>query len=230
MVKCSNCMVFACEHPERKSAVSKLDFCPMSVEKDVLRKAQREYEKPAVRRMAYASALVESRGYTKWTRVEETMEFAKRMHFKKVGVACCAGLTEEGKVLADVLASNGFDLTFVFCKTGGVPKETLGLKDSQKVRPGSFEPMCNPVAQAMIMNKKKTELNIIVGLCVGHDSTFIKYSEAPVTVLVAKDRVLCHNPIGALYNAQGYYKQKLYGMHKVAGKGKHISSGTKPKS
>jgi uncharacterized metal-binding protein len=56
--------------------------------------------------------------------------------------------------------------------------------------------MCNPIAQAMIMNREKTELNIIVGLCVGHDSTFIR-SEAPVTVLVAKDRVLCHNPAGA---------------------------------
>lgn len=95
------------------------------------------------------------------------MEFARRMRFKRVGVACCAGLTDEGRTLADVLGSNGFDVTFVFCKTGGVPKETLGLKDAQKVRPGSFEPMCNPVAQAMIMNEKKTQLNVIVGLCVG---------------------------------------------------------------
>jgi uncharacterized metal-binding protein len=188
----------------------------MSVEKEVLRKAGKEYSKPAVRRMAFASALVESEGYAKWTRVEETMEFARRMRFKRVGVACCAGLTDEGRTLADVLGSNGFDVTFVFCKTGGVPKETLGLKDAQKVRPGSFEPMCNPVAQAMIMNEKKTQLNVIVGLCVGHDATFIKYSDAPVTVLVAKDRVLCHNPVGALYNAKGYYKQKLYGMHRIA--------------
>jgi uncharacterized metal-binding protein len=187
----------------------------MNVEKDVLAKAREEYEKPDVRELAHASALVESEGYMKWTRVEDTMEFARRMNFLRLGVASCVGLAQEGKVLTDILESNGFHVTFVFCKTGGVPKEELGLKDSEKVRPGAFEPICNPVAQALIMNKAKTKLNIIVGLCVGHDSTFIKYSKAPVTVLVAKDRVLCHNPAGALYTANGYYKHKLYNEHKA---------------
>jgi uncharacterized metal-binding protein len=187
----------------------------MNIEKDVLAKAREEYEKPDLRKLARASALVESKGYMKWTRVEDTIEFARRMNFRKLGVACCVGLTEEGKVLTDILESNGFKVTFVFCKTGGVPKEELGLKESEKVRPGTFEPICNPVAQALIMNKSETDLNIIVGLCVGHDSTFIKYSKAPVTVLIAKDRVLCHNPAGALYTAKGYYKRKLYDEHKA---------------
>ena len=39
-------------------------------------------------------------------------------------------------------------------------------------------------------------MNFLVGLCVGHDSLFIKYSEAPRTTLVTKDRVLAHNPVG----------------------------------
>jgi uncharacterized metal-binding protein len=186
----------------------------MNVEKDVLTKARKEYEKPDVRKLARASALVESEGYMKWTRVEDTLELAKKMNFRRLGVACCVGLVHEGRVLMDILESNGFQVTFVFCKTGGVPKEELGLKENEKVRPGTFEPICNPVAQALIMNKRKTELNIIVGLCVGHDSAFIKYSKAPVTVLVAKDRVLCHNPVGALYTAGGYYKQKLYNAHR----------------
>jgi len=187
----------------------------MSVEKGILKEAMKEYSKPSVRKMANVSALVESEGYMRWTRIEETIEFARKMNFKKLGVACCVGLREEGRTLADILESNGFEATFVFCKTGSVPKEKLGLKDSEKVKPGRFEPMCNPVAQALIMNKAKTQFNIIVGLCLGHDSTFIKYSEAPVTVLVAKDRVLCHNPVGALHTAQGYYKHKLYDLHKT---------------
>ena len=214
MVKCNKCTVFACEHPEQIGAISKLDFCPMNVEKDILAKAREEYVKPILRKLARASALVESKGYMKWTRVEDTIEFARKMNFEKLGIACCVGLTEEGRVLTDILESNGFKVTFVFCKTGGVPKENLGLKNREKVRPGTFEPICNPVAQALIMNKAKTDLNIIVGLCVGHDSTFIKYSKAPVTVLIAKDRVLCHNPVGALYTASGYYKHKLYDEHK----------------
>jgi len=215
-VKCSKCNIFVCEHPEQTRDDSKLKFCPMDLEKDVLAKAMEEYQKPSLREITRASSLVESRGYMKWTRVEDTIEFARRMNFARLGVACCVGLTQEGEVLMDILESNGFDVTFVFCKTGGVPKEELGLKDSEKVRPGAFEPMCNPVAQALLMNKAKTQLNIIVGLCVGHHSTFIKYSKAPVTVLIAKDRVLCHNPVGALYTAKGYYKHKLYSLHKTS--------------
>lgn len=215
MVKCSKCTIFACRYNRQTEVVPKFDFCPMNIKKDVLEKAKGEYEKPDVRKIALAAALVESTGYMKWTRIEDTIEFAKKMNFRRLGVACCVGLAEEGKTLSDILESCGFEVTSVFCKTGGVPKEDLGLKDEEKVRPGSFEAMCNPIAQALIMNEERTELNIIVGLCVGHDSTFIKYSEAPVTVLVAKDRVLCHNPVGALHAAKGYYKHRLYDEHKV---------------
>ena len=66
---------------------------------------------------------------------------------------------------------------------------------------------CNPVGQALLLNEVKTEFNVIVGLCVGHDSLFIKHSEAPVTVLIAKDRRLGHNPIAALTN---YYYDKFF--------------------
>ena len=60
-----------------------------------------------------------------------------------------------------------------------------------------------------LCNRQKTEFNIALGLCVGHDSLFYKYSDALVTTLIAKDRVLAHNPAGALYCAGGYYKNKL---------------------
>jgi uncharacterized metal-binding protein len=48
-----------------------------------------------------------------------------------------------------------------------------------------------------------------VGLCVGHDSLFFRHSEAPVTVLVAKDRVLAHNPAAGLYLSSSYYRRLL---------------------
>ncbi len=65
--------------------------------------------------------------------------------------------------------------------------------------------MCNPVMQAKILNKEKTDMNIVMGLCVGNDSLFYKYSEALVTTLVAKDRVMGHNPAAALYTSESYY-------------------------
>ncbi|MGL4802501.1 MAG: DUF1847 domain-containing protein, partial [Cetobacterium sp.] len=56
----------------------------------------------------------------------------------------------------------------------------------------------------------QTDLNILFGLCVGHDTLFIKHSEAPVTVFAVKDRVLCHNPVAAIYQVDAYYKKKLF--------------------
>ena len=138
------------------------------------------------------------------------MEFARRLGVQTLGVAFCVGLREEARLLSRVLTANGFDVASVACKTGSIPKEELGLTDDQKVRPGTFEAMCNPIAQARVLNATGNGLNVLFGLCVGHDSLFIKHSEAPVTCLVAKDRVLAHNPIGALYCSGGYYHRTLY--------------------
>jgi uncharacterized metal-binding protein len=124
------------------------------------------------------------------------------------------GLRREGAILRSILEKNGFEVISAICKTGAVPKEKLGLRDDQKVRPGSFEAMCNPVGQAMLLDSVGSQLNIVVGLCVGHDALFSMNSEAPVTTLVTKDRVLCHNPVAALYNHQSYYQNKLYEAHK----------------
>ncbi len=75
------------------------------------------------------------------------------------------------------------------------------------MRPGTFEPACNPVAQARLLNGAQTDMNIIVGLCVGHDMLFSRHSDAPVTTLVVKDRVTGHNPVSLLYGQNFYYKR-----------------------
>lgn len=164
--------------------------------------------------MARESALVESEGYLRWTRVEETMEFARRMGYGKLGIAFCVGLREEANVLLHVLEANGFEVASVACKNGSIPKEELDIADSQKVRPGTYEAVCNPMGQAAVLNHDRTEFNIIFGLCVGLDTLFIKRSDAPVTCLVAKDRVTAHNPIGAIYGSRGYFKKALYENHR----------------
>jgi uncharacterized metal-binding protein len=170
-------------------------------------------EEHAVREMAHAAALVEAKGYMRWTRVEDTMEFARLMGYKKLGIACCLGLKREGAILEKILRRNGFEVASAICKTGGVPKEKLGVKDEEKIHPGRFEAMCNPIAQAMLLDQAGAQLNILVGLCVGHDALFAGASKAPVTTLIAKDRVLCHNPTAALYNHESYYRKALYDDH-----------------
>jgi uncharacterized metal-binding protein len=187
--------------------------CP-SKEKEEHEKIKELYSDEENKKLAYYSACTEAEGYCVKTRLEEIMDFAHKCGFKKLGLAFCVGLSKEANILCKILMNNGFEVNSLACKNGSIPKEFVGIKEQEKVHPCKFEPMCNPIGQAYFLNKSNTELNIILGLCVGHDSLFIKYSDAPITVFAVKDRVLAHNPLGAIYMAEGYYKNKLYNQQK----------------
>ncbi len=156
------------------------------------------------REMHKVSAYIEGQYYMQKTRVEELILFSREMGYKNLGVAFCIGLKEEAKVFCSYLRENGFKVYSVCCKICGVSKDDLDLK---KIKDDQVESMCNPISQAGALKAKNTDLNINVGLCVGHDILFNKHSAAPVTALIVKDRVLSHNPAGALYT--GYYKKLL---------------------
>ncbi len=205
MYTCSSCALHSCteENPEK---VPK--NCPMK-HPQLLEEAFQEYEKPENREFYIKSTEIEQMGYCRWPRLKETLEFCKQMNYHRLGVAFCMGLSKEAKIIADIFRKHGFEVVSVICKTGGIPKERIGVPKEYKLKPDEFEPMCNPIAQAKLLNEQKTEFNILVGLCVGHDSMFYKYSQALVTTLIAKDRVLAHNPAGAVYCAEGYYETKL---------------------
>ena len=207
MVRCTSCGKLSCYSGDLDELP---EDCPMSTHKEVLAEARKQYDIPEIRKISQQSARVEATGYCEWTRVQETMEFANRLGVKKLGIAYCVGLRREARTLAGIYIENGFEVVSVCCKCGSIPKEDIGLRDDEKIRPGQYESVCNPIGQAMVLNSEKTGLNMLVGLCVGHDSLFIKHSEALVTCLVAKDRVLAHNPAGAIYTSQSYYRKKLH--------------------
>ena len=168
------------------------------------------YGDPCDGELARQAARVEARGYGRLTRLEEIMDFARRSGFSRLGLAHCVGLQREAAVVRRVFAANGFVVEAVACKAGAIPKEAIGLSDADKLSPGEFESMCNPIGQARRLSEAGTELNVLMGLCVGHDSLFFRHSEAPVTVLAVKDRVLGHNPLAAVYLADGYYHDRLF--------------------
>ena len=182
-------------------------FCPTQVDQAGIDDAAGTYDDAEIRRISQVSAIVEAEGYCKWTRVEEICEFAKRMGYRKIGIASCISFVDHAKVLSGILESHGLEVASVACKHGAIAKEELGLKDEEKIRPGNFEPICNPVGQAELLKRAGCEFNVVMGLCVGHDSLFIKHAEGLTTVLVTKDRVLAHNPIGALNLADTYYSR-----------------------
>jgi len=197
------------------------EFCPTKNYKDTIKEATDEYEKPEVYEFARMASIQESECYSNRhiqpyvfhpvkPRVQEICEFANKMGYHKLGIAFCAGLRSEARALTNILEAQGFNVVSVVCKTGATPKEAIGIKEEEKIRIGQFESMCTPIVQAAILNQEKTDFNILVGLCVGHDSLFFKYSEAFTTVLIAKDRVLGHNPAAALYTSGTYYARMLH--------------------
>ena len=204
---CASCGVLNCY---RRAGVFP-SFCLTTGTPDALKtRAKRAYlGNGRDAKMARAAAEVEGTYYGRLTRVEEIIAFANRIGAKKIGIATCIGLIEESRVFVKVLKANDLKPYAVLCKVGSVDKTEIGIPDSLKVQKGSYEAICNPVLQAELLNQWKSDLNVIVGLCVGHDSLFIRHSDAPVTTLITKDRVTGHNPAAALYTSGFYYKRLL---------------------
>jgi uncharacterized metal-binding protein len=186
--------------------------------KEIIERALDEYDKPEMKEFARQASIQEGECYANRDRkpymmhptkprIEETMEFARKMGYQKLGVAFCGGVTNEAGMLTEILEKHGFDVVAVSCKLGGIPKERIGLKDEEKINIGNHESMCNPIAQAMVLNDAGTDFNIMFCLCVGHDSMFLKYVEAPTSVFAVKDRVSAHNPMAAIYTSNSYYSR-----------------------
>ena len=148
-----------------------------------------------VAKLHQVASAVEARHYCKETRLGETILLAKELGYQRIGLAFCIGLSEEARIIENIL-SRHFEVISVCCKVSGIDKKDFGLQRISTVKP---EVMCNPAGQAHLLNEAETQLNVICGLCVGHDAIFARLSEAPVTTLIAKDRVLAHNPASAIY-------------------------------
>ena len=183
-------------------------YCPI-YDCEWLDAVKKEYSKEENRAFSATACYVEKTGYTRWTRLQETVEFAKKAGFGKIGLVFCSGLSTEAKIVSDYYKRCGLEVISAVCCCGAIDKSTIGIPEEYKFKPNEPESMCNPIGQALLMNKAETQFNVVLGLCVGHDSLFFKYAAAPTTVLVAKDRALGHNPVAAIYGAKGYMKKRL---------------------
>ena len=190
-------------------------FCSTKLYPEVIEQAAREYDKPEVRQFAYQASVQESECYIDRQadppykfpvkpRVQEIIEFSRKMGYRKLGVAFCGGLHKEANIFCKILTDHGLEVVSVMCKVGGIDKDAIGVGPNDRVQAGKPESMCNPIAQAEVLNAAETDFNVLLGLCVGHDSLFIKYSKAMVTVFAVKDRALGHNPLAAIYTYDSY--------------------------
>ena len=217
MFTCAQCTISACESGQLDKLPKN---CPMR-DSEYFQQVLEEYRKPENHDFFVNCSAIEAMGYCQWPRLREIVEFAHRMDYTRLGLGFCGGLHKEVAIVDRVLRKNGFEVVSVICKTGSIPKRKAGVtpeavfpQGTDGLRPIQLElleePMCNPIAQAQLLNRAQTQLNICLGLCVGHDSLFYKYCDAPVTTLVAKDRVTGHNPAAAIYCADGYFHDRLF--------------------
>lgn len=198
---CSYCGKMKCFKGDLSQIPS---FCPTKLHPDILEKATETLHEPENKRMAQDVART-WKEYGKLTRVEETVEYARLRGFKKLGLAFCVGLGQEAELFTNVLLNADFEVTAVSCMCGALSSDDVDLPKEDKIFADFRQPMCNPIGQANLLDSDGCELNILLGLCVGDDTLFIKHSRAPVTVLAVKDRVLAHNPLGALYTSRHIY-------------------------
>lgn len=204
IIDCTRCPTKNCDkgliEPEKLPS-----FCPMRLHPDLAKKTVKLCRENAeTLRLFQAAASVEKEGYMRWPRFREIVELARRLGASKLGVAFCIGLSTEAKRVVNLLREWGFKVYAVCCKCGGIDKSEFGLGSEAKF--DEFDAACNPILQAEILNLAGCQLNILVGLCVGHDALFTKHSKAPVTTLIAKDRITGHNPLIALYT---FYHERM---------------------
>jgi uncharacterized metal-binding protein len=220
---CAKCPTKACAPAIKADEVPSLEgapvYCPMRVMPEVLAQSVCEYDRAEVGEFARQASIQEFECYeqlpegrrTKNPRILELIQFSQKCGYKKLGIAFCGGLSYEARVLTEILENNGFAVVSVRCKVGATPKERIGIKPEEKIAgPESWETMCSPIAQARVLNEARVDFAVMLGLCIGHDTLFLKYCEVPVTVLAVKDRVTGHNPLAALYlTASPYYGRLL---------------------
>ncbi len=129
------------------------------------------------------------------SRVEELVTYASLQGMHRIGVAFCVSLTQEAQALGARLRAQGFEVELVCCRVGAIDYDEIGLT---KAHPERFAAICNPIAQARLLDARNVDLVAQLGLCIGHDLILQRECSAPVTTLVVKDRVHDHHSVAAL--------------------------------
>lgn len=128
---CSDCTRYSCK---AKKEDAYPPFClTKEIDKELLEETVNIYKTDEeVGKIAVTSASIEGEFYCRMTRVEETIEFIKRMGYKKIGVASCVGLMRETSLFCKLLKAEGLDYYAVGCKIGAVDKTEVGVPNEKK--------------------------------------------------------------------------------------------------
>lgn len=139
-----------------------------------------------------AASLVDNGKAGKLSRLQELIEFIKKMDYKKVGLAYCYGMEKDAKAFRDIFKNENIKLRTVSCTVGGVNQNEVN--DDSCIEKVS----CNPLGQAEQLNSEGVDFVIIMGICLGHDILLQRNLKADFTTFVVKDRVYSNAPMNGL--------------------------------
>lgn len=206
--QCGKCTYYYCQNTQKNIDKAKLPaFCPMKTMEEALKIALEKFNvNEFQKRLYYHATIIEDEAYEMIRgirqavrpRIREIVEFCKKVGFKKIGVVFCSGVRNEAKIVVEVFENFGLEVYSAICKCGSFPKPLMGVPE-EELRLLKQTIACNSVGQAELMNQARTDINVICGLCIGHDIIFTLNSKAPVTTLIVKDRVTGHSSINSLY-------------------------------
>ena len=199
---CLNCTGEPCEHATGDNP----DYClGGSVTPKIHEEVRRRYLDPEIHAI-YEASVRSSALCPNLTRVQEIIEFARGLGVRKIGLASCTIMLNEARTFARILRDAGFETYGVACKIESNHRSDLAVHVSE----GSQDTiLCNPIMQARLLEEAGTELNVVVGLCVGHDALFYKHSAAVTTTLAGKDHITMNNPCAALYGHNSIYRKRI---------------------
>ena len=130
------------------------------------------------------------------SRLQETIAFAQKMNYKRIGLAYCYGMEKQVTQIVKILRENKLNVRAVSCTVGGIPQNEINPESA------FCTVSCNPIGQARQLNNENVDLVVMIGLCLGHDILFQREVKADCTTLVVKDRVFNHAPLREITDSQ----------------------------
>ena len=176
-------------------------YCQANNYLDELESSSKKYQQPEAIDIYKAASMVGQHNNGMTPRIKEALLLAKELKLNRIGFAVCTSMEWEMGHIKKLFTREGFQVFTASCQIGRVNAVSRGVSEVKDFVRSS----CNPIAQAEILNSEDTQLNFILGLCMGHDILFNLYSKAPVSTLIVKDRVTGNNPAAALY---GWHRRK----------------------
>ena len=181
-------------------------YCQANKYLEEIKEATDEYATEETISIYKAASIVGENNNGMTPRIEEAILLARELKLVRIGFAACLSMVGEMDYLVKLFEKEGFKVFTVSCQIGRVSAEDRNVPEVKEC----VRSACNPIAQAKILASERTELNFALGLCIGHDILFNRYSHAPVSTLIVKDRVTGNNPAAALY---GWHRRKqLFGI------------------